>query len=100
MEANKYWNGNGEAQELYKEMVDNHFKFSKTAEKLFHSYYRYYNDGDIPRWAVNKGMVHTAPVGYCHYQRIISADGEIEFERIITERIKDEYKRFQKSMHK
>ena len=31
MEANKYWNGNGEAHGLYKEMMDNHFKFSKTA---------------------------------------------------------------------
>ena len=51
MNERSYWNSNGEAQALYDEMQAAAFKYTKATEALFHSYYRYYNDGDLPGWA-------------------------------------------------
>ena len=48
MNERSYWNSNGEAQALYNEMQAAAFKYTKATEALFHSYYRYYNDGDLP----------------------------------------------------
>ena len=47
----RYWNRTGTAQAHYDEMDAAGFKFTKATEAVFHSYYRYYNDGDLPGWA-------------------------------------------------
>lgn len=51
MNERSYWNSNGEAQALYDEMQAAAFKYTKATGALFHSYHRYYNDGDLPGWA-------------------------------------------------
>ena len=48
MNKHRYWNSNGAAQALYDEMEAAAFKYTKASQLLFHSYYRYYNDGDLP----------------------------------------------------
>lgn len=97
MNERSYWNSNGEAQALYDEMQAAAFKYTKATEALFHSYYRYYNDGDLPGWARSRWDVtrYTREYGYGH--RVLTAAGEAEFERRITERIQIEHRRFQKA---
>ena len=92
-----YWNSNGEAQALYDEMQAAAFKYTKATGALFHSYHRYYNDGDLPGWARSRPDVtrYTREYGYGH--RVLTAAGEAEFERRITERIQIEHRRFQKA---
>ena len=96
MNERSYWNSNGEAQALYDEMQAAAFKYTKATGALFHSYHRYYNDGDLPGWARSRWDVttYTSDFGYLH--RILTAEGEEEFERRITERIQIEYARFQR----
>ena len=55
MNERSYWNSNGEAQALYDEMQAAAFKYTKATGALFHSYHRYYNDGDLPGWAEPPG---------------------------------------------
>ena len=97
MNERSYWNSNGEAQALYDEMQAAAFKYTKATEALFHSYYRYYNDGDLPGWARSRPDMtrRTREYGYDH--RLLTAAGEAEFERRITERIQIEHRRFQKA---
>ncbi len=97
MNERRYWNSNGEAQALYDEMQAAAFKYTKATEALFHSYYRYYNDGDLPGWARSRWDVtrYTREYGYNH--SVLTAAGEDEFERRITERIQIEHRRFQKA---
>ena len=78
---NSYWNHKGKYQKEYDEMLEAEhagtFKFTKTTLNTFHSYYRFYNDGDTPtsyRYYAEK------------YQEIIEAR--------VDERIVKEYKRF------
>ena len=47
----RYWNSNGEAQNLYDEMQNASWAYTKASDSAFHAYYRYYNDGDLPGWA-------------------------------------------------
>ena len=96
MNEHTYWNSNGPAQAKYDEMEAAAFKYTKATEAVFHSYYRYYNDGDLPGWARSRWDVttYTSDFGYLH--RILTAEGEEEFERRITERIQIEYARFQR----
>lgn len=53
---NSYWNGNGKYQKIVDQQLNNidNLKISKTLKdkylKVSHSYYRYYNDGDVPRY--------------------------------------------------
>ena len=93
---NKYWNRAGALQAEYDEMKNAGFEFSKAHIQLAHSYHRYYNDGDLPGWARSRWDVttYTSDFGYLH--RILTAEGEEEFERRITERIQIEYARFQR----
>ena len=97
MNEHSYCNSNGEAQALYDEMQAAAFKYTKATEALFRSYYRYYNDGDLPGWARSRWDVtrYTREYGYSH--RVLTAAGEAEFERRITERIQIEHRRFQKA---
>ena len=92
---NAYWNSNGPEQAKYDEMEAAGFKYTKATETVFHSYYRYYNDGDLPGWARTRWDItkYTFDCGY--RQRVLTAAGEEEFERRVTERIQIEYRRFQ-----
>ena len=56
-----------------------------------------YNDGDLPGWARSRPDMtrRTREYGYDH--RLLTAAGEAEFERRITERIQIEHRRFQKA---
>ena len=51
MNEHTYWNSNGPEQAKYDEMEAAAFKYTKATETVFRSYYRYYNDGDLPGWA-------------------------------------------------
>ena len=48
---NRYWNQNGAAQAHYDEMEAAGFEYTQATYRSMHSYYRYYNDGDLPGWA-------------------------------------------------
>ena len=90
------WNSNGPEQAKYDEREAAAFKYTKATLAIFRAYYRYYNDGDLPGWARSRWDVttYTSDFGYLH--RILTAEGEEEFERRITERIQIEYARFQR----
>ena len=77
----RYWNGNGEEQKIYKEMLNADFQFTKKSLDTVRAYYRYYNDGDIPRWGYGKTDIQI----------------EKELEIRATDMIRHEYKRFIKS---
>ena len=94
---NRYWNSEGEAQALYDEMEAAGFKYTKATETVFHSYYRYYNDGDLPGWARSRWDVTRYTFKYGYRQRVLTEAGEAEFEQRITERIQIEYRRFLKA---
>ena len=51
MNEHTYWNSNGPEQAKYDEMEAAGFEYTKATQTVFHSYYRYYNDGDLPGWA-------------------------------------------------
>ena len=97
MNDHTYWNSNGPEQAKYDEMEAAAFKYTKATLAVFRAYYRYYNDGDLPGWARSRWDVttYTSDFGYLH--RILTAEGEEEFERRITERIQIEYARFQRT---
>ena len=97
MNERSYWNSNGEAQALYDEMQAAAFKYTKATGALFHSYYRYYNDGDLPGWARSRWDVTRYTFRFGYQQRVLTEAGEEEFERKITERIQIEYSRFQRT---
>ena len=94
---NRYWNSEGEAQALYDEMEAAGFKYTKATETVFHSYYRYYNDGDLPGWARSRWDVTRYSYDYGYGHRVLTETGEAEFEQRITERIQIEYRRFLKA---
>lgn len=81
-----YWNGNGLYQKKLNEMEAAGWneKYTKKSQATARRYYRYFNDGDIPR-----GM---------------RWETEFIIERALEaqahEMIKAEYKRFQKAMEK
>ena len=94
---NAYWNSNGPEQAKYDEMEAAGFKYTKATETVFHSYYRYYNDGDLPGWARSRWDVTRYTFKYGYRQRVLTEAGEAEFEKRITERIQIEYRRFLKA---
>ena len=91
----RYWNSNGEAQNLYDEMQNAGWVFSKASESAFHAYYRYYNDGDLPGWARSRWDITRHSFTYSY--RVLTDAGEEEFERRVTERIQIEHRRFLKA---
>ena len=93
----RYWNSNGEAQNLYDEMQNAGWAYTKASESAFHAYYRYYNDGDLPGWARSRWDVTRYTFRYGYRQRVLTEAGEAEFEQRITERIQIEYRRFLKA---
>ena len=97
MTQRRYWNSNGEAQALYDEMEAAGFEYTKATNALFHSYYRYYNDGDLPGWARSRWDVTRYTFEYGWRQRVLTEAGEEEFERRVTERVQIEHRRFRRS---
>ena len=89
-----YWNSNGPEQAKYNEMEAAGFKYTKATETVFHSYYRYYNDGDLPGWARSRWDITRYTFEFGSRQRVLTEAGEAEFERRITERIEIEHARF------
>ena len=77
--------------------VKNYVDENKIKASLFHSYYRYYNDGDLPGWARTRWDITKYTFDYGYRQRVLTAAGEEEFERRVTERIQIEYRRFQRT---
>ena len=92
---NRYWNQTGAAQAHYDEMEAAGFEYTQATYRSMYSYYRYFNDGDLPGWARSRWDItrHTFKYGYWH--REPNEAGEEEQERRLTERIEIEYRRFQ-----
>ena len=93
--ANAYWDNNGTEQSKYDEMVAVGFEFTQASEKVFHSYYRYYNDGDLPGWA--RGKYNLRKWSGLYGQYVLNENGEQELEDRVTEVVMKEWKRFQKA---
>ena len=89
---NTYWNHSGAEQAKYEEMVAAGFSFTKRTEQIFHSYYRYFNDGDFPGWA--RGNWRIQRMG--RWGMELNDSGLVEQEQRITEAILHEYARFEK----
>ena len=60
---------------------------------MFHSYSRYFNDGDLPGWARSRWDLTQQG----RWGRELNQLGEEEFERRITARIEIEYRRFRRA---
>lgn len=89
---NTYWNHNGAEQEKYEEMMAAGFIFTKKSEAVFHSYYRYFNDGDFPGWA--RGDWRIQRMGRWGLE--LNNSGLVKQEQRVTEAILHEYARFEK----
>lgn len=93
---NTYWNHAGELQSEYNAMSEaeseGRFAFTRKSLNVFHTYYRYFNDGDLPGWARSNWELTASG----RWGRILNAAGEAELERRVTERIAAEWKRFSK----
>ena len=88
-----YWEHNGAEQTKYEEMMASNFKFTAKTNAIFHSYYRYFNDGDFPGWARGHYMFYRqGRFGIELNQRGL----EVQEERV-TNAILSEYKRYQKN---
>ena len=97
MNKHTYWNSNGPEQTKYNEMEAAGFEYTKATQTVFHSYYRYYNDGDLPGWARSRWDVTRYSYDYGYGHRVLTEAGAVEFEQRITERIQIEYRRFLKA---
>ena len=98
--TNTYWNSNGAEQAKYDEMLNAGWDddmMLKATVATFHSYYRYYNDGDLPGWARGNRTITTTRWEFGSYHYVLNERGEQAFEARITEAILKEYKRFQKA---
>lgn len=55
---NNYWNNNGRFQKEYEEMrsaiYKGEFSYNKQELNTMHKYYRYFNDGDLPKGSTFK----------------------------------------------
>ena len=94
MYEHTYWDRNGEAQAKYDAMEAAGFQYTKATHTLFHAYYRYHNDGDLPGWARSRWDITRYTFEFGSWQRVLTEAGEAEFERRITERIEIEHARF------
>ena len=68
MNEHTYWNRKGEEQAKYDEMQAADFPYTQASKSLFHSYYRYYNDGDLPGWARTRWDITKYTFDYWAYQ--------------------------------
>lgn len=44
-----YWNNNGYLQKEYEQILQENIKFTKSEQQQNYIYYRFYNDGDMPK---------------------------------------------------
>ena len=97
-----YWNGNGEEQAKYDEMMkaDWDDEMTQASKNDMHRYYRYYNDGDLPGWAKGSKGWPLTKLSTLYNQFVLNDAGEQELERRATETILKEWKRYQKSCQK
>lgn len=91
---NGYWERKGAEQAKYDEMQDYGWEYTKKSESVFHSYYRYFNDGDLPGWARSRWDL-TKPG---RWGRELNQKGLEELERRTNEAVLAEYKRYQKAL--
>lgn len=89
-----YWESNGTEQSKYDKMVAVGWKFTKKTEAIFHSYYRYFNDGDLPGWA--RGMWGWQRYGQFGLE-LNKIGLEVQEDRV-TKAIQFEYTRFEKAV--
>lgn len=92
---NTYWNKNGAEQQKYEELltaVHNGWNWTKKTESIFHSYYRYFNDGDFPGWAKKDWSLRR----YGRFGWELNEKGLELQEQRVTEAIISEWKRLQK----
>ncbi|MBQ0079722.1 MAG: hypothetical protein KBS66_07535 [Eubacterium sp.] len=89
---NTYWAHSGKLQAQYDEMMNAGFKFTKASERAFHTYYRYFNDGDLPGFARSKWELTKSG----RWGRELNARGLEELERRVDEAIEHEWKRYSK----
>ena len=94
---NRYWEHTGLFQADYDRMEAAGHVYTKATESVFHSYYRYYNDGDLPGWARSRRELTRNTYRYGYWHRELNEAGEEEQERRVSERIQIEYRRFQKA---
>ena len=90
---NRYWNRTGAAQAHYDEMEAAGFEYTQATYRSMHSYYRYFNDGDLPGWARSRWDLTQQG----RWGRELNSRGEEEFERRVTARIEIEYRRFRRA---
>lgn len=91
----RYWENTGAEQAKYDEMENAGWDYDERTAKtnnIFHSYYRYYNDGDLPGWA--RGKYELTKMDWLMGQRVLNDKGMEELESRVTEAILSEYKRF------
>ena len=94
MTKNRYWNSKGLAQAKYDEMESAGYEYAQRTYDPFHTYYRYYNDGDLPGWARSRWDITRHTYRYGYIQRVLTEEGEKELERRVTQRIEIDYRRF------
>lgn len=98
---NRYWENTGAEQAKYNEMENAGWGYDMRTAKtnnVFTSYYRYYNDGDLPGWA--RGKYELIKMDWNYNQRVLNEKGQEELERRVTEAILNEYKRFKKAQER
>ena len=88
-----YWEGIGSEQLKYDEMRAAGWEFLKKNWAVFYSYYRYYNDGDLPGWARGRrSLLRNGRFGW-----ELNNDGLMIQEQRVTDAVLAEYKRFMKA---
>lgn len=97
MIKNTYWCRKGKLQKEYETMEAAGFEYTQATERQFYSYYRYYNDGDLPGWARSRWDITRYSYEYGYRQRVLTEAGEKEQEERLDAVIAKEWKRFQKT---
>ena len=94
---NTYWANSGAEQAKYDEIMkaveNGEFELLKKTETIFHSYYRYNNDGDFPGWARGNWRFQR----WGRWGLELNEAGEEAQEKRVTEAILKEYGRLLKS---
>ena len=87
--SHTYWNGNGRHQEKLNEMEDANWncKYTAKSKAIARRYYRYFNDGDMPRGKDFHGLLTIQQIEY-------------RLEKQANEMVLAEYERFQKYLSK
>lgn len=87
--SHTYWNGNGKYQEMLDEMEEarwNEIGYTTKSKSIARRYYRYFNDGDIPR---GKQFSIYMPLDIIEYR----------LEKQANEMVLKEYARFKYSLN-